>query len=130
MNSLSDASESMGNVTDLIKKISSQINLLSLNAAIEAATAGEAGRGFSVVANEVKNLANQCKNAADSIAHEIGNLHSISQAVATTLGAAQQSIETVCNNITTSTTMVEQQTTSTLAIAANMAEADRKMQTL
>ena len=55
---LSEAADKIGDVVNLISDIAGQTNLLALNATIEAARAGEAGKGFSVVASEVKNLAN------------------------------------------------------------------------
>ena len=67
VNSLVSKLESVNTITDSISEIANQTNLLSLNAAIEAARAGEAGKGFSVVAGEVKRLAENSELAVKSI---------------------------------------------------------------
>ncbi len=106
--SLAEAAQRIGDVVRLISDIAEQTNLLALNATIEAARAGEAGRGFAVVASEVKSLANQTAKATEEISAQIN-------AVQESTGAAVKAIEDI------SEVMGEVDTT-TAAIAAAVEE--------
>ncbi|QCI67717.1 methyl-accepting chemotaxis protein [Phreatobacter stygius] len=89
---LASTAEKIGEVVQLIRAIAEQTNLLALNATIEAARAGEAGRGFAVVASEVKQLASQTARATEDIA---GQVSAIQQATGRTVSSMSGISDTV-----------------------------------
>ncbi len=128
MQELDDAANKIGKVTETITEISEQTNLLALNATIEAARAGDAGKGFSVVANEIKELARQTAEAT----FEISSLVEAVQKTTTHTGGSITTIEevicTINELITAITAAVAEQNTTTNEIVANIIQVSKGIQ--
>ncbi|MGP2656489.1 methyl-accepting chemotaxis protein [Malaciobacter sp. WC5094] len=102
VNSLVSKSKDIAEVITLIQEIAFQTNILSLNAAVEAATAGEAGKGFAVVAQEVRNLASrsadaatQIKDVVDSIQSDTAKIKSSSEVVGKGVVETKERVDTL-----------------------------------
>ncbi|MBK8164855.1 MAG: cache domain-containing protein [bacterium] len=128
VDALGRAAQDIGKVVETIAGISSQVNLLALNATIEAASAGEAGRGFTVVASEVKELANQTSQATKGISDRITN---IQDSTGHTMGGIREISEVISlvnSVVATIAAAVEQQSAATREIALSIANASQSIQ--
>ena len=96
INNLGAYSEKIDNIVDIIEGISNQTNLLALNAAIEAARAGESGRGFGIVAEEIRKLAEETAESTENIADLISQ---IQRGVSQAINKTDRGIETVDKSV-------------------------------
>lgn len=120
---LARTAQQIGEVINLISDIAEQTNLLALNATIEAARAGEAGKGFAVVASEVKNLATQTAKATEEISQKIGGVQTETDAAANSMDAIGRTINELNEVATAIAAAVDEQGAATGEIARNVEEA-------
>lgn len=120
---LAASAEKIGEVVSLISDIAEQTNLLALNATIEAARAGEAGKGFAVVASEVKALATETAKATDEIAQQVGEIQGATGGAVEAIEGIAKAVEELSGIAGSISAAVEQQTAATGEIARNVQEA-------
>ncbi|WP_315702580.1 MULTISPECIES: HAMP domain-containing methyl-accepting chemotaxis protein [unclassified Bradyrhizobium] len=123
VNGLSSAAEKIGNIIQLIQAIASQTNLLALNATIEAARAGDAGKGFAIVASEVKNLASQTAQATEQIASQIATIQDATDETVSAITQFESTVREMAEISNAIASAVEQQGAATGEIARNVEEA-------
>ncbi len=117
---LSRAAQEIGDVVKLITAIAEQTNLLALNATIEAARAGEAGRGFAVVASEVKSLASQTAKATDEISSHIMGMQGATQESVAAIKEIGGTIGQISDIAASIASAVEQQSSATQEISRSV----------
>ncbi|WP_199857193.1 methyl-accepting chemotaxis protein [Sphingomonas sp. EC-HK361] len=122
---LSDAADTIGDVTALIDDIAQRTTMLALNASIEAARAGDAGRGFAVVADAVKALAGQTRRAAAGIGGHIDRIRAATEQVSTGhagVSDAVRAVETLSDSVMGA---IREQGAAGRTISRNVADAGR-----
>jgi methyl-accepting chemotaxis protein len=117
---LATAAQKIGDVVKLINSIAEQTNLLALNATIEAARAGEAGRGFAVVASEVKSLASQTAKATEEISGQVAEVQNTTGSAVGVIEAITQTISRINEISAAIAASVEEQASVTQSISSNM----------
>ncbi len=125
---LNAASQRIGEITSLIDEIAEQTNLLALNATIEAARAGEAGKGFAVVASEVKALATQTAKATADISTNVDEVRSVSERMVSVVADIQSVIRENMEIAASVTSATEQQSSATAEISTSANDAARGTQ--
>lgn len=120
---LSEAADKIGQIVDMIRGIAEQTNLLALNATIEAARAGEAGKGFAVVASEVKNLAGKTSEATKEIIAQVETIQTETKQTVDGIDAIVSKIADVQERSASVAAAVEQQQAATAEISRSVYQA-------
>ena len=123
VNQLLDMAQSIGDVVDAIKDTAEQTNLLALNATIEAARAGEAGKGFAVVADEVKKLANETADRTTQISERVSHIQRAIHGSADAMNNIIESVKRIDNAAGAMSASVAEQNDVTAEIGRSVHEA-------
>jgi methyl-accepting chemotaxis protein len=115
---LDGAANQIGDFVNIITELAEQTNLLALNATIESARAGEAGRGFSIVASEIKQLAAQTNKSADQISERVQHIQSKTSNAVETIGRITDSINSLGDVTSSVAAAVEEQRASTQSFSS------------
>jgi len=126
---LASSTQQIDEVVGFIRNIAGQTNLLALNATIEAARAGDAGRGFSVVASEVKSLAGQTARATEEIAGQIGAIQSAAADAAEAIEQVNGIISEMSGIAATVASTVEEQNMAVSLISEGVSRASSEART-
>ena len=124
---LTDSAARIGEVVRLITDIASQTNMLALNATIEAARAGDAGKGFPVVAGEVKHLANQTSRATGDISTQITAVQTATNEAVDAIRAIRATIADIDEATTSIAAAIEEQDAATGEIARSIGQASENV---
>jgi ABC-type sugar transport system substrate-binding protein len=120
MQTLDASSQEINGIVEVITRVAHQIRLLSLNAAIEAANAGESGRGFNVIATEVRQLADESRVAAQSVTRLVSDIQAAAAGAATVVGSEARRAFT---EIAEGTAIVQQSLKDAAGVSAESATA-------
>jgi methyl-accepting chemotaxis protein len=130
MTTLAESAQKIGDIVKLIQTIAEQTNLLALNATIEAARAGEAGRGFAVVASEVKSLAVQTAKATEAIVGQILAVQGSTASAVESIRRITQRMHEIQHYASGVAASIEEQSAATSNISSNVASAAQAAQTM